>query len=31
LLDTDIDQIADDGIHIAADITDFGEFGGFEF
>ena len=25
------DQIADDGIHITTDITDFGEFGGFNF
>jgi hypothetical protein len=29
LLDRDIGQVADDGVHILADITDFGEFRGF--
>ena len=29
--DADVSKIADDRIHIAADITHFGEFGGFDF
>ncbi len=30
LLDADVDQVADDGVDIAADVADFGEFGGFD-
>ena len=31
LLDADVDQIADDGIHVATDIADLGKFGGLDF
>ncbi len=30
-LDRDVHQILDDGIDLAADVTDFGELGGFDF
>ena len=30
LLDADVDQVADDGVDVAADIADFGELGGLD-
>lgn len=30
LLDADVDQVADDGVHVAAHVTDFGELGRFD-
>ena len=29
-IDGDLDQVADDGFHVAADVADLGEFGGFD-